>query len=346
MSSRSNYNHQDNNQNNNTPTNQLSSFYEENRYQIKELKLTIKQLNEKYRSQIVQINTIQTEIEKFNTMHSMILGSLIQDILRLKKDIHKKLLDKNEIFTDKFREMELLKMQIHDIEIVLKTMDNKNPRYDGLQHSLFQLNQQLQELEANLFENRIFKAYQKARDNFKSYNEQFESDNTENSNNTDKDDDTNYNKNLNDDETKDLKSLWKKACKLCHPDIVKKSLQSQANEIMQELNCAYSNNDIQKVKEILQSLEDGYLFDSEDNEDTEISAYKKSIIEDIPALKLKIQTLKTKIAKLQIKLKNFHIHEVYITIKKYPNLNSYFEELKNELEDEKSELMEELEDIK
>lgn len=45
---------------------------------------------------------------------------------------------------------------------------------------------------------------------------------------------------LNDDEKIEIKKLYKKAARLCHPDIVPIELKEKAHELMQLLNEAYS----------------------------------------------------------------------------------------------------------
>lgn len=51
-----------------------------------------------------------------------------------------------------------------------------------------------------------------------------------------------------------LKVIYRKACKLCHPDLVKEEYILEANKLMQELNEAYTNKNIQKIQSIYEVL--------------------------------------------------------------------------------------------
>jgi hypothetical protein len=62
-------------------------------------------------------------------------------------------------------------------------------------------------------------------------------------------------KELNKEDKIQLKRLWRKACKLCHPDIVGDDFKEEANKLMKTLNEVYANNDIEAVQKILYKLE-------------------------------------------------------------------------------------------
>ena len=55
-----------------------------------------------------------------------------------------------------------------------------------------------------------------------------------------------------------LKKIWKDACKLCHPDVVKHEYKAVASQTMQTLNSYYSDGNIVAVEEILRNLKRGY----------------------------------------------------------------------------------------
>ena len=54
---------------------------------------------------------------------------------------------------------------------------------------------------------------------------------------------------------KHIKSIWKEACKLCHPDIVKQDHKIRANRTIQILNKYYSDGNIEAVEQILSTLQ-------------------------------------------------------------------------------------------
>lgn len=55
-------------------------------------------------------------------------------------------------------------------------------------------------------------------------------------------------------EEKELKELYRKASKLCHPDIVPPEQKKEAEDIFKELNHYYSNKNIFQVRKILLKL--------------------------------------------------------------------------------------------
>ena len=67
---------------------------------------------------------------------------------------------------------------------------------------------------------------------------------------------------LTDDEKKVLKEKYRRASKLCHPDIVTEEQKEEAHKIFTELNTAYEQNDLKRVSEILDNLQQGKTFKS------------------------------------------------------------------------------------
>ena len=135
---------------------------------------------------------------------------------------------------------------------------------------------------------------------------------------------------LKDEDIKELKIMWKKACRLCHPDIVTDELKEKANEIMQSLNHAYSRRDINKVKQILLNLENGLVF--------EVSSDK---IDNKEILKSKIEEFRQSIIHIQEEIENIKSDDTFKTISNLENWDEYFEELKNELKVEEKRLEDE-----
>jgi hypothetical protein len=62
---------------------------------------------------------------------------------------------------------------------------------------------------------------------------------------------------LNEEQLKEIKTNYRKATKLCHPDKVTDEQKEQAQRVFTELKNAYDNNDFEKVKAILTNLEKG-----------------------------------------------------------------------------------------
>jgi hypothetical protein len=62
---------------------------------------------------------------------------------------------------------------------------------------------------------------------------------------------------LSEEQKVELKSLYRRASKFCHPDAVDDKNKEEAEEIFKELNDAYTKNDIEKVRQILENLKTG-----------------------------------------------------------------------------------------
>lgn len=132
-----------------------------------------------------------------------------------------------------------------------------------------------------------------------------------------------------------MKAAYRKACWLCHPDIVADELKEQADKIMAELNVAKKKNDLARVLEILHALESGESFgvasDTEDNKER---------------LKEKIAEAREKVRVLELAIAELETSDSYQLIQELEDRNAYFEQLKTQLEQERERLEQELKQIK
>lgn len=132
-------------------------------------------------------------------------------------------------------------------------------------------------------------------------------------------------------EKKELKRLYKKASKLCHPDIIEEGKRAQAEEIFKMLNAAYQQKDVKKVSEILEQLLIGESFSI-----TSDSIFDKRI------LKRKIKVTREKIKFIKIELESIKQNETFILLNKIEDLEEYFEEKRSELQKEKENILEQM----
>jgi len=79
------------------------------------------------------------------------------------------------------------------------------------------------------------------------------------------------------DEQLELKRLYKKAARLCHPDIVQKHLKDDAQDLFKELNKAYKDKNIELIREMMIFLKDGDIFSVDSSENDNKSSLKKDI---------------------------------------------------------------------
>jgi len=129
--------------------------------------------------------------------------------------------------------------------------------------------------------------------------------------------------NLTDDEEIELKDLFRKASKCCHPDMVKDELEEEAGATFHELKSAYNQNDLNRVREIWESLDSKEVIDVS-------STYG----EDFKKINLEIVRLKSKLKMLKSDLKNLKDSPSFIQVIILDNWDEYFDEKKRKLEQE------------
>lgn len=125
---------------------------------------------------------------------------------------------------------------------------------------------------------------------------------------------------LNEKEQIELKMKFRKASKLCHPDVVNELFKEEAEKIFSELKMAFDQNDLKRINEILEYLENGKPLKAKHETIT-----KKDIIKVEVA---KFHQLRSQLLKEVTELKN---SETYKTITEIDNWDEYFNETKEQL---------------
>lgn len=309
------------------------------------LKLELKSLEKKLQSLSQERTEYLNDIEEFNTQYNIHVGDITRNILNLKKDILYKQTQQQQKLKDKYKEdtqiyqdskdtIEEIKEAIKELEELLKDIDENDENYDEIIRTYNDLKKELSNLEDDLINQEIelkktkedleddvlFKNYEEAKTSYEEFHYEYENIKEKQSDRLE----------LKDEDIKELKIMWKKACRLCHPDIVTDELKEKANEIMQSLNDAYSRRDLNKVKQILLNLENGLVF--------EVSSDK---IDNKEILKSKIEEFRQSIIDIQEEIENIKSDDTFNTISNLENWDEYFEELKNELKVEEKRLEDE-----
>ena len=127
---------------------------------------------------------------------------------------------------------------------------------------------------------------------------------------------------LNDEQRKELKKLYRQASQICHPDRVNESMKQVAEEIFVQLNEAYRKNDLNEVREILAELKQG------------IFKPRSETVSEADQLKVIIKSLKTKIEKVEQEIFFLKESDDYQSISNIDDWDSYFEETKAQLIEE------------
>ncbi len=303
------------------------------------LKLELKVLEKK----LQELNTLKSEylhdIDAFNTEYHVKLGDIIEKILLFQKELSEaKLRAKEEAYQElreTHKETKVASEEIQDtllnLEERLKEIDENHQDYDELQEIYEQLQQEydiLQELldeqeedieqeKHTLDDDPTRNAWDEAKNNYDEFfNEYEESKQIA--------DDTIQ---LDEHETVALKKHFRKASRLCHPDLVVAELREQAHVIMQTLNNAYAKNDLTEVKRILLSLENG----------TEFTVASDKVT-DSKQLKNLIDNLREKIEALEADIEEIKQDESFEIIQNIEDRDTYFEALHKEFEKKYEEL--------
>ncbi len=293
------------------------------------LKMELKTLESKLQALSEERTEYLNEIDEFNTHYSLRLGGTIQKILELKEKLLKKKIEKKQKkFEDLKCEYDDIKSIVEELEEKLENLDEFDDAYDELYEELQEYKERLNEkrketkqAKEELEEDEAFEQYEEVREDYREFSREYEEVISQ------------ERFELDEEEKKELKKLFRKASRLCHPDIVVDELKEQAHEIMAELNEAYKQQDIEQVKKILHALENGTHF--------EVASDK---INDKQLLKAKIDSIRKNIEALRMELAEIKEDETYKTLQEIDDLVSYFNGMKELLMQEIDRLQKEYED--
>lgn len=317
--------------------------------ELEKLKKELKKLENKLQELIEKKVECLNDIEEFNQQYNLQLGELIKSILNLKKEIlHNKTLKKRTCknqYQEDFKTLEDTKDTINELketlvqlEEQLDKLDEDDENYNELLVAHEELQKALDELEKDLIfqeeelqktksfmeNDELDEEYEEVKSQYEEYANDYEQ-----VQKAHKDIFT-----LNENEKVELKKLYKKAARLCHPDIVPDELKEKAHELMRELNHAYSKKDLKNVQKILVSLESSSGFE-----------LTSDSITDKELIKAKIEEYKNNIAETEAEIETIQEDETYQTISKLDDWDVYFEALKSELEKEVQRLEEEAKSV-
>jgi uncharacterized coiled-coil DUF342 family protein len=312
--------------------------------EVQGLKLELKVLERTLQSLTSKKNECINDIEDFNHEYNVKLGAIIQRMLELRKDISfQKLLEKQQVFDTLNQEYATLKQKTEDAreqleksKETLDELDEFSDEYDEAYKEHQELKDTLSAFEGHLNEKRkaakeakntlnddpVMQDFKEAKEDSEQFNEGYDEIIAEEHHNLDK------------EQLKELKKAYKKASKLCHPDIVAEELKEQAHGIMTELNSARQKKDLNKVLEILNMLISGGFVIASDN------------IFDIDLLKTKIVKTKAQIDELKTEIDELETSDTYKNIQSIDDKDEYFFKVKMQLVQESVRLEKELNQLK
>jgi len=218
-------------------------------------------------------------------------------------------------------EIEGLKLEAKSLEARLNKLSDEKTDLEKLIHEFgVRHNKELGELILKILKFRKNKAKgtpkeTEAEEDYENYSEEFEISKNEKI------------ADLTEEELDEIKKKYRKASKLCHPDVVSEDQKELADKLFTELNAAYERNDLEKVKEIFENLEKGNFFVS-----------KSDAINEKQLMKAEIEKLKIRIRELQQEMQLIKESNAYKTISRIDDWDIYFKETKEKLEEQAKEL--------
>ena len=269
-------------------------------------------------------------IAQINKLQNLEINEDIQDIIN---HLHKKLYSKAIVEIDKYinfhnqiafyidPEIQALRFEAKSLEKSIQELSNEKAELDKLIHDFsVRHNRELGELILRILQYRK----EKSKDTLqqKEAEKDYE------------DFHTNYHairseivSILNKEEEQEIKEKYRKASKLCHPDVVDEGQKDLAHKIFTELNLAYRKNDLQRVTEILEELLQGISFTSKAD-----NANKKSI------LKAELERLRNRIMEISAEIAVIKTSATFIKIQGINNWDEYFKDTKEKLQEQLNQL--------
>ena len=239
-------------------------------------------------------------------------------------------------FTIKFKsltvyidtELAALKLELRGLELQLSSLEDEKAEIEKTLHEfeirhnrelgeiilkiLFHLKKKLKEEAAN--DKSKQQEYKEAEKDYDEFNNNYASLKDEKINE------------LNEEDKKSIKDLFRKASKLCHPDKVSEEQKEEAERIFKELNNAYKQNDLKKVKDILTNLEKGIFLSKSDT------------VNEKAKLLVMVNQLRLKRDLIEEELNMLKASETYKTVANIDDWDEYFKTTKDKLNDQLNDL--------
>ena len=263
---------------------------------------------------------ISTHISK---LEQLFLSAELKNIIAcLKEKSYSKAVKAIEIFINQHNnltiyldpEIDALKLEIKSLEAAINFLSDEKADLEKLIHEFgIRHNKELGELLIKILQYRKENTkgtpqQQEAEDDYNTYHQEYEATKNEQV------------ATLTNEEQKELKDKYRKASKLCHPDVVSEEQKELATKLFAELSAAYEKNDIKRVKEILERLEKGNFF-----------IPKSDAINEKQLLQSEMEKQRLKVKDLKEQLQAIKESDTYKTISSIDNWDEYFMNAKQQL---------------
>lgn len=300
--------------------------------QLNAIRLELSAYEEKLQVLLLRRNEAYNRLRDFNREYHLKLGPLLLRILSLQEKIAEyqltqKLRDYQTLraqFVQHKQYLQTLKKQRQELDEKLQSLDFLSDDYSRLIDEYLTLSAEITGLEEvqEAIRQEALKEYQtvKGDDTYQSYQQAQESTHSF---------EQEYEEvkevvvaRLDEEEVKQLKALYRKACRLCHPDLVSDELKDQAHEFMVDVNAAYETQDLPRLQSIVAQLEGG----------GKLKRFS-DLLSDKDALIAKLAELKTRYQQVLEELESYESSDDYQEVLALgDNWDSYFINCRQELE--------------
>ena len=249
-------------------------------------------------------------------------------VIALKEKSYSKAVTAIEIFINQHHnisiyidpEIDALKLEIKLLEVTINSLSNEKADIEKLIHEFgVRHNKELGELLIKILKNRKEKAkgtlqQEEADEDYNTYYTEYEAAKNEQI------------VTLTIEERKELKDKYRKASKLCHPDVVSEEQKELATKLFAELSGAYEKNNLKKVSEIFENLENGDFFIN-----------KSDSINQKKLLQGEMEKLRLLIIELKSHLESIKESDTYKVINGIDDWDNYFNNTKQKLAEQLNE---------
>jgi len=205
-------------------------------------------------------------IEDFNREFHLQVGDIMAEILLFKRRIYRKKYDEErqayeetrQSFNNKRSQLQELQNELAELNVRLDGCELFSEEYDEISDRISEIEEEIKLLRGEMreeyenlkskkegIEGGSEKDYKEASEDHESFSEEHEEEVKKDINS------------LSPEELKELKALYRKASKLCHPDRVGEDQKEKATELMTDVNRAYKAKDIAGLRELVLMLEGG-----------------------------------------------------------------------------------------
>ncbi|GAA5190022.1 hypothetical protein [Ferrimonas gelatinilytica] len=300
--------------------------------QTNAIRLELKLLEQKLESAVLKRNEAQNRLQDFNREYHLRLGALLLRILSLQEEIaaqelSQKLKHYRQLHVECCGLRDMIKQhreELRQLEVQLDEVDFLSPEYDKLfaQYQTLKRNIDRQDEKLESVRQHLLKELQKVKqDNaYEDFQQAHDSaDRLEQENEEIKE---SVVAQLSKEEAKLLKATYRKASKLCHPDVVCEELKAQAHDLMVQVNEAYAAQDLGRLQDLLRHIESGGEF-----------AFASDTLTSHDSLLEKLNELKARYQQIEEELRSLEQSDEYETVTQLgDDWSDYFDIRQRDLE--------------